>query len=368
MYGFANTVFGATRCRLLTQNMQALSHPLHPSFAFPLNCCMPSDTHSALSALLESLFPNSKVLDLHLLAGGASKEAWFLNLEQAGVLRELIVRRAGGGAMNLEQLSLEQEFRVLESVFAAGVLVPEPVLYVADSLGREAFVSARVRGEAVGRRVVSKPEFAVAREVLPLRMAEQLARIHAVDLGILGFLPRSDLSGAEHSILRLYAELDSVVEPHPTIELALHWLKTHLPPSHGKVLVHGDFRIGNLMISETDLVAVLDWEFAHIGDPAEDLAWTLIRAWRFGNDHLHLGGVANLEPYLAHYNLLTKQNITLETLHFWEVLGNVKWAVAALTQAKRHLDKLERSVELAVLGRLSAEMEFELLHLLQKEF
>jgi aminoglycoside phosphotransferase (APT) family kinase protein len=324
-------------------------------------------TPETLAFLLEPHFPNSSILKLQLLAGGASKEAWLLDLEQDGQTLELIMRRAGGGAMNLEQLSLEQEFRVLAAAFSAGVTVPKPILYLPDVLGREAFISQRIRGEAVGRRIVSRPEFSVARLKLPKRMADELAKIHAVNPSSLEFLPNSGSStGAQRSIARLYAELNSVNEPHPTIELALHWLKTHEPTCHGETLVHGDFRIGNLMLSETDLVAVLDWEFAHLGDPAEDLAWTLIRAWRFGQDHLHLGGIGELEPYLTHYNQLTKQNITIKTLLYWEIMGNVKWAVAALTQAKRHLDGFERSVELAVLGRLSAEMELEIIHLLEE--
>ncbi len=163
----------------------------------------------------------------------------------------------------------------------------------------------------------------------------------------------------------MYNELDSVNEPHPVIELALLWLRQNEPAVSGHTLVHGDFRIGNLMVSETGLIGVLDWEFAHVGDPAEDLAWGLIRAWRFGQDDQRLGGIGAIEPFLERYNALTGRGITLETLFYWEVMGNVKWAVGALTQAKRHLDHLERSVELAVLGRLSAEMEFELLHLLE---
>jgi aminoglycoside phosphotransferase (APT) family kinase protein len=325
--------------------------------------------HAALARTLEQALEPSlgrcRVMKLHLLAGGASKEAWALDLETPGGVRELIVRRAGGGAMNLEQLSLEQEFRVIRAANDAGVTVAEPVAYLPDVLGREAFVSARVRGEAVGRRIVTKPELAGARAGLPERMALELSKIHAVPLETLPFLPGFDgKTGARHSIERLYDELDSVREPHPVIELALRWLAEHEAPSSGHTLVHGDFRIGNLMISEHGLTGVLDWEFAHIGDPAEDLAWTLIRAWRFGQDDQRLGGIGAVEPYLERYNALTGRAIALETLFYWEVMGNVKWAVGALTQAKRHLDHLERSVELAVLGRLSSEMEFELLHLL----
>jgi aminoglycoside phosphotransferase (APT) family kinase protein len=324
------------------------------------------DSLEAFQSILEPTFPEARVLRFQQLAGGASKEAWAIDLETAQGTREVLMRRAGGGAMNLEQLTLEQEFQVIQAARDAGVTVAEPIAYLPDALGREAFISARLHGEAVGRRVVSRPEFSAARAALPERMASELARIHSVPLEGLAFLPGSRVeSGARHSIERLYNELDSVGEPHPVIELALLWLRQHEPPSSGFTLVHGDFRIGNLMISETDLIGVLDWEFAHVGDPAEDLAWTLIRAWRFGQDDKRLGGIADVTHYLETYNALTGRGITLETLFYWEVMGNVKWAVGALTQAKRHLDHLERSVELAVLGRLSAEMEYELLRMLE---
>lgn len=317
---------------------------------------------------LQPHFPDARVTNLQLLAGGASKETWALTLDTAIGQRELIVRRAGGGAMYSEQLTLEGEFTVIGAARAAGVTVAQPLEYLPDLLGREAFISERLHGETIGRRVVSRPELHPARIALPMQMARELALIHSVALEGLEFLPGAKLeSGAAHCVARLYAELDSVLEPHPVIELALRWLSLHEPPGNDATLVHGDFRIGNLMVNQTDLVGVLDWEFAHIGDPAEDLAWPLIRAWRFGRDDQHLGGIGNLQPFLTAYNVLSGRAITTETLFYWEVMGNVKWAIGALTQAKRHLDGLERSVELAVLGRLSSEMEFELLHLLEEQ-
>jgi hypothetical protein len=193
---------------------------------------------------------------------------------------------------------------------------------------------------------------------LPERLAEELARIHAIPPARLPFLGRADL------FERLLAELDTVDEPHPAIELGIVWCRQRLPLERPAVVSHGDFRIGNMAIDEQGLVAVLDWEFAKLADPAEDLAWPLVRAWRFGADDRRLGGVGDVEPYLARYAELTGVEVGLDELYAWEVLGNVKWAIGSLTQARRHLRGEERSVELAVLGRLSAEMEAELLHLL----
>ena len=109
---------------------------------------------------------------------------------------------------------------------------------------------------------------------------------------------------------------------------------------------------------------MLDWEFAHLADPVEDLAWPLVRAWRFGADERRLGGIADAEPYLERYAELTGREVSLEELVVWEVFGNVKWATGCLTQSRRHFNGQERSVELAVLGRLAAEMEYELLDLI----
>ncbi|MEZ4314154.1 MAG: phosphotransferase [Polyangiaceae bacterium] len=119
-------------------------------------------------------------------------------------------------------------------------------------------------------------------------------------------------------------------------------------------------------ITGSGLSGVIDWEFAHVGDPVEDLAWPLVRAWRFGQDGNRLGGIAGVEQYLAHYNKLTGREVGMEELFFWELVGDVKWAVGCLTQARRHLSGKERSVELASLGRLASEVEWEIVDLVEK--
>jgi aminoglycoside phosphotransferase (APT) family kinase protein len=284
-----------------------------------------------------------------LLAGGASKEAWAV--DSGG--RELLVRRAAGGVIHRATLTLEHEFEVLRAAHEAGVKVPEPIAYLGEVEGREAFVMERIHGETIGRRIVKQPP-----PGLDLQLAEELAKIHAIPRERLPFLEQGD------SIARFYEELDSVGEPHPAIELGLRWVQERLPRHRDPLVVHGDWRIGNVAVDEHGLVAVLDWEFAHVADPVEDLAWPLVRAWRFGADHLRLGGIAEPGAYLERYAELTGIEVVEEELLVWEVFGNVKWAVGCLTQSRRHLNGQERSVELAVLGRLAAEMEYELLDLI----
>lgn len=291
-----------------------------------------------------------------LLAGGASKEAWAVEVDGG----PLLVRRAGGGVIHKDTLTLEHEFRVLEVAHAAGVRVPRPHAYLGELGGREAFAVERVEGETIGRRIVQRPELAEARRALPLQLADELAKVHAIPREKLPFLRERDV------LEQFERELDSVGEPHPAIELGLHWLREHRPEPLEAVVCHGDFRLGNVVVSERGLEYLLDWEFAHAGDPREDVAWPVVRAWRFGVDELRLGGVGEVEPYLERYAELTGREIAVADLHWWEVLGNVKWATGALTQSRRHLNGEERSVELAVLGRLAAEMEYELLDLLER--
>ncbi len=291
----------------------------------------------------------SEVVSLRQLAGGASKEAWAVDLADG---RRLLVRRAGVGVIHRDTLSLEQEFHVLEAAVAAGVRAPRPVSYLGDVGGREAFAMERVEGETIGRRLVRDPPPGLA-----IEMAEELAKIHSIEPP--DFLPRGG------AIERFYDELDSVGEPHPAIEYGLAWVRERLAVSREQTFVHGDFRLGNLAVSD-HLVSVLDWEFAHVGDPVEDVAWPLVRAWRFGADARHLGGVGDVEPYLESYNELTGRDITLDELRVWEVFGNVKWAIGCLTQSRRHLNGQDRSVEYAVLGRMAAEMEYELLDLIER--
>ena len=80
----------------------------------------------------------------------------------------------------------------------------------------------------------------------------------------------------------LREQLDSFGQPSEVFELALTELAASQPPPREPVLVHGDFRLGNLIVGPEGLRAVLDWELTHVGSPAEDLGWLCVKAWRFG--------------------------------------------------------------------------------------
>jgi aminoglycoside phosphotransferase (APT) family kinase protein len=317
---------------------------------------MIADVREALQpALSELLGREVEISEPVLLAGGASKEAWAVDADGD----RLLVRRAAASVIHRHTLSLRDELTVLEAAHEAGVKAPRPYGYIPDLAGREAFVMERLEGETIGRRIVQKDELALAREALPVQMAEELAKIHAIPAERVSFLPESRLE-------QMADELEEVGEPHPAIELGLWWLRENRPPARPPVFTHGDYRIGNLVVDSRGLVGVLDWEFAHLDDPVRDLAFALVRAWRFGVPGKRLGGIGDAEPYLERYNELTGFDVRPGELDYWELAGNVGWAIGCLTQMQRHLSGRDRSVELATLGRLGAEVEYEICHLLER--
>nr|WP_232822469.1 phosphotransferase family protein [Thermus sediminis] len=270
----------------------------------------------ALEATLRELFGPGEILALRRLPGGASKEAWALDYRTGDGVLPLFLRRAGGGVIYSGTLPLAQEFRLLQIAHAHGVRVPKPLHYFPELEGREAFLMERLEGESIGTRIVRRPEYAQVRARLPEAMARELAAIHAIPLSEVGFLPPPSQPPWQEALALAYQDLDALGEPHPALEWGLRWLSQNPPSPRSPVLVHGDFRIGNLLVSREELLAVLDWEFAHLGDPREDLAWPLVRAWRFGEDARRLGGVGEVGPFLERYNALTGREVAPEEL-FW---------------------------------------------------
>lgn len=302
------------------------------------------------------------------LAGGASMETWAITLDTPTEPYDLVLRRDMAASMNPTSLTRPQEFALLQAVHAAGVKVARP-RWCSDGDGRAFFLVDRMPGESVGRRVVRLPELAAAREGLAFELGVELAKIHAVDTATLGFLPRpkGERTHAEQVLAEARAMMDSLARNNPVWEFCHRWLTAHRPaPSGPLTLVHGDYRVGNLLVTPTGLSAVLDWEFSRVGDPIEDLGWPMVRDWRFERDALRVGGIGRPEDLLAGYASAGGRAVDPKALRWWEMVGNLRWAVVCHAQAERHLSGQDRSVEFASLGRKAAEMEWELLALIRQ--
>jgi hypothetical protein len=157
--------------------------------------------------------------------------------------------------------------------------------------------------------------------------------------------------------------LDALGEVRPALELGVRWLTAHRPEPGPTVTVHGDFRMGNLLVGPDGLRGVLDWELAHAGEAAEDIGWLCAPAWRFGGPG-EVGGFGAVPDLLAAYEAAGGLPVAAECVHWWQVYATVKWAAICALQASAHLSGATRSVELAAIGRRVCESEWDLFVLL----
>ncbi len=325
---------------------------------------MEVDLREGLARLVERLEGKGAILiDLQRLSGGASLETWSF-IAQGAARKDLILRRrakpleAESGAVNLAS-----EAAVLRAVAANGAPVPELVHLCdeTDGLG-EAHVTRRVTGETLGRKIVADNRFDAVRGKLARQCGQVLAKIHGTsppvtELRVSGALAELDLY--EDAYRTAGAE-------RPVLELALRHLRTHAPQVASPALVHGDFRNGNLMIDpQIGLVAVLDWEVTHLGDPAEDLGWICMNSWRFGRPDRPVGGFGEYEDLLAGYEEGGGKPVSLSQVRYWQAVGTLKWAVTCLMMYKSWADGETSSVERPVIGRRISETEIDLLNLLE---
>jgi aminoglycoside phosphotransferase (APT) family kinase protein len=320
------------------------------------------DTEYLAAAVARYLGQAVAIEGVRRLSGGASRETWSFDAVATDRTRHgLVLRRDPGPAIGLSDRSVE--FALLEAAHAGGVATPRVwfLLDPDDGLG-SGFVMERIEGETIPRRILRDDTYAAARPKLAYQCGEQAARIHALDPAQLPALP---VQGAREQIELYRNYLDGFGEAHPAFELGFRWLTEKAPSDPARpALVHGDFRNGNLVVGPDGIRAVLDWELAHLGDPVEDLGWLCVKSWRFGVTDRRVGGFGVVDDLLAAYRSAGGRDVDPVELRYWEALGTLKWGVMCEIQAFTHLEGGVRSVELATLGRRVAEMEWDLLELI----
>jgi aminoglycoside phosphotransferase (APT) family kinase protein len=317
----------------------------------------------ALARVLANEFGTGDVEGLRRLSGGASRETWSFDLVTAnGTRHELVLRRDPAGTA-LEGSERSTEYMLLKAAADASVPVPRVrmLLQADDGLG-SGFVMDRIDGETIARRILRDDTYAKARTVLAEQCGAVAARIHQVPRESLPNLPVHD---ARSQVVQYRALLDTFGEPHPAFELGLRWLAERAPDAPPQpTLVHGDFRNGNFIVGSEGLRAVLDWELAHVGDPIEDLGWLCVKSWRFGVANKLVGGFGDVPQLLDAYARTSGRTVTEDELRYWVAFGTLKWGVMCILQAFTHIGGMQRSVELATIGRRVAEMEWDLLGIL----
>jgi aminoglycoside phosphotransferase (APT) family kinase protein len=296
--------------------------------------------------------------NLHALTGGASRTTWAFDAVTPDERRSLILRI---GPPDDVHAGMELEARAQAAAAAAGAPVPR-VLVADDSpaaLGNPFLICDEIKGETIVPRIARQLD-ATGRSRLLGQCARALAAIHRAD---------PNLPGLNHvdQLDEWRERLDVMNDTTATFEWAFRWLAARRPAPSPTVLVHGDYRMGNLIVDGSTLAAVLDWELVQTGEVYEDLAWFCIRAWRFGAPaDRAAGGLGSIEDFLHAYEQASAATVDRVAFHWWLVLATLRWGVICRYQAERHLSGQTRSVELAAIGRRVCETEWDLLTLLDK--
>lgn len=304
---------------------------------------MADDLDDGLAAVLGV----AEIAGLTRLSGGASRDTWRFDADG----RPLILQRQREGDVR----DMAAEIAAVRAAAAAGVPTATIVLASTDrtDLGAAYMILTRLAGETTARKILRDEEYSNARQALPAQLAEALVRLHAID-------PKTIPGLADTDQVEQYRQaLDTLGQPHPTFELVLRWLDANRPVRRRTTVVHGDFRLGNVIVDDEGLQAVLDWELVHLGDPMEDLGWLCVKAWRFGSPR-PVAGVAEYGQLFEAYEAAGGGAVEPDVVRWWEVLGTLKWGIMCIMQANAHVTGVTRSHELAAIGRRVCENEHDL--------
>jgi len=304
--------------------------------------------------------PKLEIERMALLSGGAIQQNWAVDLSDG---RAWVLRTDNAATLAVSH-GRAQEFALLRAAFAAGVTVPEPLYLCEDATvtGAPFFVMRRVAGTAAAHRVVKSDTLGGSREACVRALGRELARIHTVrppreDLAFLGTAPDDPCRAF---IAEQRAALDRQRLPRPVLEWGLRHLERTAPAPVPAVLVHNDFRTGNIMLDEGGVTAVLDWEFACWSDPHADLGWLCAKCWRFGNDAQEAGGIGPRAALYEGYGAVDDARV-----RWWELAAHIRWASIAVDQAERHISGVERNLELALTGHMVPGLEWEILRMVE---
>ena len=331
-----------------------------------------------LSQYLANILHAKQVLitDIHPLSGGAIQENWHLSLQINGGeydgAHKWVLRKDAPSCVSVSN-SRSTEFVVLSHAFANGVTTPKPICLCEDErvIGGVFFVMEAMAGQAQAHKLVRLPAFAQGSNALACQLGTEMALLHKT-------MPTAELTKVlgqpkpnpqAQILFQMRSYLDALGACQPVLEFALNWLEDRMDIwqiGTEPVLCHRDFRAGNFLIDGEKMTALLDWEFAGFSDSHEDIGWLCARCWRFGNDHLSVGGLAPFAPFRKAYEAASGQAINLPALGCWQVMAEIRWAVIALQQARRNDSGKEYALQLALSGQMVAEMEYHMLSLINE--
>lgn len=286
-----------------------------------------------------------EVSGLSRISGGASRETYRFAVryyrDGRAHDRRLILRR--DPPASLIDTERSTEFRAYQAFHKLGLPVPEPVVLElgSEALGRPFFIMQEVEDCSVASILAPDPYGAHAPRI-GQQFFTTLGKIAKVDPDKIGL---GDLEGAridswKHEVARWEREIDEDErEPQPIARAAIRWLKCNPPPPAQKVsVVHGDYRTGNFLYdAEGNIRAILDWEMAHLGDPLEDLGWSLDPLWSHHNP-ARPAGLLSREHAIAFWEDASGLRADPRALLWWEIFASLKGAAIWISAAREYND------------------------------
>jgi aminoglycoside phosphotransferase (APT) family kinase protein len=252
-------------------------------------------------------------LTIQQFKGGQSNPTYLLETPA----RCYVLRRKPPGKLLPSAHAVDREYRVIHALHVQGFPVAEPLLYCADEsvAGTAFYVMSFVDG-----RVFWEPQMPgshpAERAAIYDAMNETIARLHSFEPAKIGL---GDFGRGENYVMRQVERWSkqyraSETEKINEMERLIAWLPAHIPPAGPARLVHGDYRLDNLIVARTapKIVAVLDWELSTLGDPLADFTYHLM-AWHMPHSDSAAGtatlvghdlaalGIPSMEDYVDDY-------------------------------------------------------------------
>ena len=268
------------------------------------------------------------------IVGGASRQTFSMKLNityrDAEVLKRVILRREFESG--IIDTRVRTEWDAYRAFFNTSVPVPEPLWIEEDPewMGTPFFAMEEIVGCQDFFRLFLEPPYNAVREKVGERFCEIMGTIATTDPAEVGLEGKLDKPTPDECWRREldYWEADinrDELEPHPVLRAAIRWLRRNPPPPAQTVgIVHGDMRGGNFMFNrDGEIKGILDWEMMHLGDPLEDLAWSLNRLFSW-EDHDRLGLMLPRGRAIRIWEDVSGFKADPEVLLWWEIFSSVK--------------------------------------------
>ena len=297
---------------------------------------------SQLEAYLTRIWETpARVTMIARIPGGASRETYKFDVEVNGATRGLILRRDPVGSLIDTERKLE--FLAFRSFHGSGLPVPEAVALEEDGaeLERPFFIMGRIDG-GKAQSPFTLPPYGEHAAAIGEQFYSHLGKIAAADpltLPIAQATPAPPLDGCWKAALDYW---EGVVEadeehPQPIVRAAIRRLRANPPPPARKLsVVHGDYRTGNFMHDGAGkVIALLDWEMAHIGDPLEDLGWAMEPLWCYGETD-RVSGMLPRARAIAIWEAASGLTVDPAAFAWWELFASVKGQAIWISSAKEY--------------------------------